>query len=80
MSMPSKEWAKLFLENWDRAVELWDNGKLFEPGLNITVSGVPFYEGYNADQQRNQTRYADICVTWLIPNGMVEPHCVAEGG
>ncbi len=24
-----REWAKMFLENWNRAVKLWDNGQLF---------------------------------------------------
>lgn len=25
----TKEWAKLFLKNWNRAVELWDSGHMF---------------------------------------------------
>lgn len=65
----SKEWARMFLANWDRAVELWDDGYLFSGGISRDVT-----------KSTDQREYAALCVTWLIPNGMVEPHCVAQGG
>lgn len=59
-------WAKLFLKQWNRAVKLWNKGELF---AGVVHSG----------KSINQKEYAKICCTWLIPNGFVEPHCVAEG-
>jgi hypothetical protein len=59
----SREWAKLLLANWDRAVRLWDGGDLFSPVGN----------------QNDQMSYARICCEWLIPNRFQEPHVVAAG-
>ena len=61
----SKEWAKMFLEKWNHAVRLWNGGLLFSPEFRTLLT--PF----------EQREYAALCVTWLIPNGMVEPHCAA---
>lgn len=63
----TKEWAKLFLTNWNRAVSVWNNGELF------TDKEWP-------SKSVSQQYYARLCCTWMLPNGMVEPHCVAEGG
>lgn len=67
----TKEWAKLFLAEWNRAVELWHNGYLFD------TQNTGYYW---PDQIYGQKEYANICCTWIIPNGMAEPHVVAEGG
>lgn len=78
--MHKKEWAKPFLANWNRAVELWDSGKLFQTGDG---EGALYrrerYKGYTVGQVKNQQEYARICCAWLIPNGFKEPHCVAQG-
>lgn len=71
MNTSTKEWAKLFLEKWNRAVKLWDKGHLFGDVWSL--------KPYIQEQIREQREYANICCTWLIPNGFVEPHCVAEG-
>lgn len=63
----TKEWAKLFLENWNRAVALWDSGYLFNKDY------------HTSSVCTCQQEYACICCSWIIPNKMVEPHCVAEG-
>lgn len=68
----SKEWAELFLKNWNRAVALWDDGHMFRKHYKESDE----YEDY---QLRDQQEYARICCSWIIPNKMVEPHCVAEG-
>lgn len=70
----SHEWAKMFLDNWNRSVELWDDGELFKP-RNETHALAMHMQDYSMEQQE----YARICCTWIIPSGMVEPHCVAEG-
>lgn len=77
----SKEWAKLFLEQWNRAVELWNNGILFRPVNHMHARAIEIakIEGYPPDQTEEQFLYARICCAWLIPNGFVEPHCAAEG-
>lgn len=62
----SKEWAKLFLVNWNRTVEVWNDGELFS-------------EKEWPSKSTSQKYYAKICCTWLIPNGFEEPHQVAEG-
>lgn len=70
----SKEWASLFLSSWNRAVQLWAEGDLFKPHI------VGQSKHYTFGQRRDQAEYANVCVTWLIPNGVAEPHVVAEGG
>ncbi len=64
-----KAWAKIFLENWDRAVELWDEGRTFSYD-NFTVQNLT----------KKQQEYARICCIWIIPNNVAEPHVVAFGG
>lgn len=71
----SREWAKLFLENWNRAVELWNEGKIFVPEFHSGVSGM-----YSDRQLGAHQEYARLCCTWMLPNGFQEPHVVAEGG
>jgi hypothetical protein len=67
--MVNKEWAKMFLENWNRAVELWDEGRIFS------------YDDLTVQKLTNkQLEYASICCTWIIPNNISEPHVVAFGG
>lgn len=71
----TKEWAELFLKNWNQAVMLWDKGHLF--------NDVWSKEEYQKEQLRDQQEYARqeyarICCSWIIPNGMVEPHCTAD--
>lgn len=66
----SKEWAKLFLSNWNNTVKLWNGGELFAPNAKGK---------YTENQMSRQLGYASICCSWLIPHGMKEPHCVAEG-
>lgn len=66
------KWAKLFLANWNRAVELWDGGALF---YSWKQGG-----GYWEYQIKEQQEYARLCCTWMLPNGFQEPHVVAEGG
>ncbi len=69
----SKEWARPFLVEWNRTVKLWEGGKLFAPK--------EWHEDpYLSSKDVDQRRYAEICCTWLIPNGFVEPHVVAQGG
>lgn len=63
----SREWAKLFLSNWNRAVELWDGGDLFSKQNGI----------YWPDQILGQQEYAHICA-WMIPNRFAEPHMEAS--
>lgn len=63
-----KEWAKLLLKNWNKAVILWNDGQLF--------SDIKQRKEY---RETRQQEYARICCSWIIPNGMAEPHCVAEG-
>lgn len=60
-----REWARMFLENWNRAVKLWDDGRLFS--CRTPWSAV------------DQKEYARICVSWLTPNNFNEPHMTAEG-
>lgn len=64
----SKERAQSFLEQWNRAVKLWNDGELFSR-----------WHPDNYPISDSQSEYASICCTWLIPNGFVEPHCVAQG-
>lgn len=66
----TKEWAKLFLENWNRAVELWDGGALF---YSWKQGG-----GYWEYQIKEQQEYARLCCTWMLPNGFQEPHVLAH--
>lgn len=77
----SKEWAKLFLEQWNRANQLWNDGVLFHPMTEETKQayGIMSQSNYTVQQRVDQKRYAEICATWIITNGFVEPHCVAEG-
>lgn len=63
----TKEWARLFLYNWNKTVRMWNGGELF--------TGI---EG--AGKSINQQEYARLCCTWMLPNGFKEPHVVAEGG
>ncbi len=67
----TKEWTKLFLENWDRTVELWDKGHLF--------ADIWYTQEFKDRQRREQQEYARLCCAWLHPFDCVEPHCVAEG-
>lgn len=66
----SKQWAHLFLELGWRVAVLWDEGRLFS-------EDTPLHLGWK--RQMAQERYAEVCHVWLIPNGMVEPHCAARG-
>jgi hypothetical protein len=65
----SKKWTELFLENWNETVKLWDKGQLF--------TDVWYTQEYKERQIKEQQEYARLCCAWIIPNGMVEPHCVA---
>lgn len=69
----TKEWAKQFLSNWNRAVALWDDGHMFKKHYKES-------DEYKDYQLRDQQEYARICCSWIIPNGFQEPHAVAEGG
>lgn len=76
-----KEWARLFLIEWNRAVELWDEGRLFQPVNFIHARAIEIAkrEGYLPDQTSEQIEYATVCQSWLVPNGCVDPHLTAEG-
>lgn len=62
---------KILLAAWDQANYLWDKGHLF--------NDVWSKEEDQKEQIRDQQEYARLCCQYLISNGLVEPHCVAEG-
>lgn len=67
----SRELARLFLENWNRAVKLCNSWDLFMPEYSQWRGQVLKLE--------SQQEYARICQSWLTPNGCVDPHLTAEG-
>lgn len=67
-----REWAKMFLANWNKAVRLWDDGELFDNHSR-------YYNQFSREQSAKQLEYARICVSWFIPNNFNEPHMTAEG-
>lgn len=66
----SVAWAKLFLENWNRAVKLCNSWDLFMPEYSQ-------WRG-RALKLESQQEYARICQSWLAPNGCVDPHIEAN--
>lgn len=64
----SKEWSKLFLSNWNRAVEMWNEGYIFSEEAREANSQYTIFI---------QQEYARICCAWLIPNEFQEPHVEA---
>lgn len=60
---------KILLAAWDQANYLWDKGHLF--------NDVWYTEANQKEQIKDQQEYARLCCEYLIPNRMVEPHCVA---
>lgn len=61
-----RNWHDPAVSNWNRAVELWNGGELFDPE----------YESHYRQRMKiiDQQECALICCAWLIPNRFQEPH------